>query len=62
MANAITSIKKYLQESRHELKKVTWPDRGSLTKTFFQVLLVIVFAALVLLMVDKLLSWGVSLL
>jgi preprotein translocase SecE subunit len=62
MANAITSIKKYLQESRHELKKVTWPDRVSLTKTFFQVLLVIVIAALLLLMVDKLLSWGVSLL
>lgn len=62
MANAITSIKKYLQESRHELKKVTWPDRESLTKTFFQVLFVIIIAALLLLMVDKLLSWGVSLL
>lgn len=62
MVNAITSIKKYLQESRHELKKVTWPDKASLTKTFFQVLFVIVIAALLLLIVDKLLSWGVSLL
>ena len=62
MANAITSIKKYIQESRQELKKVTWPDRASLTKTFFQVLFVVILAALLLLLVDKLLSWGVSLL
>ncbi len=61
MANVITSIKKYIQESRRELKKVTWPDRTSLTKTFFQVLFVIIIAALLLLLVDKILSWGVSL-
>ncbi len=62
MAKVFTSIKNYIQESRHELKKVTWPDKASLTKTFFQVLFVIVLASLLLLLVDKLLSWGVSLL
>jgi preprotein translocase subunit SecE len=62
MKNVFSSIKKYLVESKQELKKVTWPDRASLTKTFFQVLLIIVIFALILLAVDKLLSWGISLL
>ncbi|MCX6737555.1 MAG: preprotein translocase subunit SecE [Candidatus Parcubacteria bacterium] len=62
MVNVFSAIKKYLVESRQELKKVTWPDRISLTKTFFQVLLIIVIFALIFLVVDKLLSWGVSLL
>ena len=60
MANVFSAIKKYLVESRQELKKVTWPDRASLIKTFFQVLLIIVIFALIFLVVDKLLSWGIS--
>jgi len=60
MVNVFSAIKKYLVESRQELKKVTWPDRASLTKTFFQVLLIIIVFALILLVVDKLLSWGIS--
>lgn len=62
MTNVIASIKKYIQESKRELKKVTWPDRASLTKTFFQVLFVVILTALLLLLVDKILSWAVSLL
>jgi len=60
MVNVFSAIKNYLVESRQELRKVTWPDRTSLTKTFFQVLLIIIIFALVLLVVDKLLSWGIS--
>ncbi|MFZ2414514.1 MAG: preprotein translocase subunit SecE [Minisyncoccia bacterium] len=60
MVNVFSAIKNYLVESRQELRKVTWPDRASLTKTFFQVLLIIIIFALVLLVVDKLLSWGIS--
>ena len=48
----------YLQESREEIKKVTWPTKNQAIRMTILVLLVVLATALVIALVDFLLSAG----
>ncbi|MGH6953733.1 MAG: preprotein translocase subunit SecE [Alphaproteobacteria bacterium] len=49
----------FIREVRQEISKVTWPSRKETTLTTAMVLLMVVFSAVFLFLVDQVLSVGV---
>ncbi len=56
------AIKKFCKDLKGEIKKITWPDRKTVLKSTFVVLVVVIVCAIVIGGVDWLLSQGMSLL
>ena len=52
----------FLQGSRIELRKVTWPTRAETVQSTFAVMMMIIFTAIVLWGLDSILMYGVRLL
>lgn len=52
----------FLRQVRQELAKVTWPSRREVTMSLVLVFVFCVFLGVYFLVVDKALTWGVSLL
>ncbi len=51
---------KFLQESRAEIAKVTWPSRNETMITSLMVFIMVILAAVFFFVVDMLLGWGVG--
>ena len=56
------AIKKFCKDLKGEIKKITWPDRKTVLKSTFVVLVVVIVCAIVIGGIDWLLSQGMSLL
>ncbi len=52
----------FVRQVRQELAKVTWPSRREVTMSLILVFVFCIFLGVYFLVVDKALSWGVSLL
>jgi preprotein translocase subunit SecE len=52
----------FVRQVRQELAKVTWPSRREVTMSLILVFVFCVFLGVYFLVVDKALTWGVSLL
>jgi len=52
----------FVRQVRQELAKVTWPSRRETTMSLVLVFVFCIFLGLYFLVVDKALTWGVSLL
>lgn len=55
------SFVRLLKDSRIELRRVTWPTKQETVSTSWQVLVVVVIAALVLWCFDSILNWAIKL-
>jgi len=51
----------FMRQVRQEASKVTWPSRKETTITTIMVFLMVFICAIFFLVVDRILSWGVSL-
>jgi len=51
----------FIQEVRHEVSKVTWPNRKEVWITTLAVLVMVAVASIFFLLVDQALGWLVSL-
>jgi preprotein translocase subunit SecE len=52
----------FVRQVRQELAKVTWPSRREVTMSLILVFVFCIFLGVYFLVVDKALTWGVSLL
>ena len=52
---------KFVQEVRQEIAKVTWPTRKETIVSTTLVLIIALIAAIFFLIVDGILSWGITL-
>lgn len=50
----------FMRQVRQEVSKVTWPSRKETTITSIMVFLMVFICAVFFLIIDRLLSWGVS--
>lgn len=57
---AKTSPLEFARQVRQEVSKVTWPSRKETIITSVMVFLMVFICAVFFLVVDRLLSWGVS--
>lgn len=51
----------FVRQVRQEISKVTWPSRKETIVTSIMVFLMVFICAIFFLIVDRILSWGVSL-
>ena len=58
---AKTSPFQFVQQVRQEVSKVTWPTRKELTITTIMVFIMVVLASVFFLIVDKIISVGITL-
>jgi preprotein translocase subunit SecE len=51
----------FMRQVRQEVSKVTWPSRRETTITTILVFIMVFICAVFFLVIDRILSWGVSL-
>jgi preprotein translocase subunit SecE len=59
MANPSPAL--FIRQVRQELSKVTWPSRREVTVSTVMIFIFCIALGLYFLVIDKLLTWGVSL-
>lgn len=57
----LAEMQKYMREVQAEAKKVVWPERKEAAQATLMVLVMVIFVALFLWLVDSLLSWLIKL-
>ncbi|MBI2707215.1 MAG: preprotein translocase subunit SecE [Proteobacteria bacterium] len=58
---AKTSPLEFMRQVRQEMSKVTWPTRKETIVTTIMVFVMVFICAVFFLVIDRILSWGVSL-
>jgi preprotein translocase subunit SecE len=58
---AKTSPLEFVRQVRQEINKVTWPTRKETIVTTIMVFVMVFICAVFFLVIDRILSWGVSL-
>lgn len=58
---AKTSPLEFMRQVRQEMSKVTWPTRKETVVTTIMVFVMVFICAVFFLVIDRILSWGVSL-
>ncbi|MFQ5582125.1 MAG: preprotein translocase subunit SecE [Mariprofundaceae bacterium] len=56
----LASVQKFFREVQVEAKKVVWPERKEAVQATLMVVVMVVFVALFLWLVDSALSWAVQ--
>jgi len=57
----LAEVQKFLREVQFEAKKVVWPERKEAAQATLMVLVMVIFVASFLWLVDSLLSWLIKL-